>query len=206
MTTPALAKADYDVLNVVALKKMATAPAIVQVTGHEPGAVERALGDLADRGLVVVAGETALPTDDAEPALAAAAGEHYADVRADDAVGELVEKFETVNAQFLTTMSSWQQVDVGGRKVTNDHSDSAYDEKVIGRLEKLIARLNPLLDALAAHDARFGMYPQRFDTAMQGIDAGQHELVSSPTTDSVHNIWFEFHEDLLRTLGRERTE
>jgi len=24
--------------------------------------------------------------------------------------------------------------------------------------------------------------------------------------DSVHNIWFEFHEDLLRTLGRERVE
>jgi hypothetical protein len=201
-----LAKSDYDVLNVVVLKKMATASAVAQVTGHDAETVDRVLDDLADRGLVVVAGGAALPTDDAEPALKAAADGHYADVRADRTVGELVEKFETVNSQFLTTMSSWQQVDVGGRKVTNDHTDSAYDEKVIARLEKLIARLNPLLDALAAYDARFAVYPRRFDTAMAGVDAGRHELVSSPIADSVHNIWFEFHEDLLRTLGRERVE
>lgn len=201
-----LAKSDYDVLNVVALKKMAGAPTVAQVTGHDAETVERVLGDLADRGLVVVAGGAALPTDDAEPTLAAAAGDHYAEVRADGAVGELVERFETVNAQFLTAMSSWQQVDVGGRKVTNDHTDAAYDEKVIGRIEKLIARLNPLFDALSAHDGRFTVYPQRFDAAMGAIDAGRHELVSSPTEDSVHTIWFEFHEDLLRTLGRERVE
>ncbi len=206
MTAPTLDKPDYDVLNVVALKKMATAETVAEVTGHDPDAVERALAELADRGLLVVAGGAALPTDDAEPALVAAAGKHYADVRSDGAVGDLVEKFETVNTQFLTTMSSWQQVDVGGRKVTNDHTDSAYDEKVIARLEKLIARLNPLLDALAAHDGRFAVYPRRFDTAMAGVDAGRHELVSSPTADSVHNIWFEFHEDLLRTLGRDRVE
>jgi hypothetical protein len=206
MSAPALAKPDYDVLNVVALKKMATAPTVAEVTGHDPAAVESALGDLADRGLVVVAGGAALPTDEAEPALAAAADEYYADVRADDAVGELVERFEAVNAAFLTTMSSWQQVDVGGRKVTNDHTDAAYDEKVIGRLEKLTRRLEPLLDALAAHDPRFAVYPRRFDTAMAGIDAGRHELVSAPTADSVHTIWFEFHEDLLRTLGRDRVE
>lgn len=206
MTAPALAKPDYDVLNVVALKKMATAPTVAQVTGHDQAAVERVLGALADRGLVVVTGGAALPTDDAEPALSAAADDHYAGVRADDAVGELVEKFETVNSQFLTAMSSWQQVDVGGRKVTNTHADSAYDEKVIGRLEKLTQRLNPLLDALAAHDPRFGVYRRRFDAAMAGVDAGRHGLVASPTEDSVHNIWFEFHEDLLRTLGRERTE
>jgi hypothetical protein len=24
--------------------------------------------------------------------------------------------------------------------------------------------------------------------------------------ESVHNIWFEFHEDLLRSLGKARTE
>ena len=41
---------------------------------------------------------------------------------------------------------------------------------------------------------------------MEGIDAGRHELVSSPMVDSVHNVWFEFHEDLLRTLGRARKE
>ncbi|ODT97683.1 MAG: hypothetical protein ABS81_29685 [Pseudonocardia sp. SCN 72-86] len=199
-------KTDYDVLNVVALKKMATAQVVAAASGAAQADVEAAFDRLAAQGLVVVAGGAALPTDGAEPALASAAALRYAAVRDDAEIGGLVDRFETVNSQFLTTMSSWQQIDVGGRKVANDHSDSEYDDKVIGRLDKLIARLGPLLDALAGHDARFGTYPARFAAAVDRIDRGEHEFVSSPTLDSVHNVWFEFHEDLLRTLGRERTE
>lgn len=206
MTTPVLDRTDYDVLNVVALKKMVTASAIAELCGRAAGDVEAALARLAEQGLVVAAAGSAFPSDTTEAALVAAAREHYAGIRADDGVTELVERFETVNAQFLTTMSAWQQVDVGGQKVANDHSDAAYDDRVIGRIDKLVARLGPLLDALAAHDDRFARYPRRFAAALSGIDAGSHELVSSPTLDSVHNVWFEFHEDLLRTLGRERTE
>ncbi|OLT15420.1 hypothetical protein BJF78_01505 [Pseudonocardia sp. CNS-139] len=204
MTAPALDKTRYDVLNVVALKKMAAPQVIAAASGVAVRDVEAVLADLAARGLVVVAAGSVLPTDDAEPALRTTAAGHYAAVRDDPLVAQLVDRFETVNAQFLTTMSAWQQVDVGGRKVANDHSDSAYDDKVISRLDKLVARLGPLLDALADHDPRFGIYPRRFAAAVDGVDEGRHELVSSPTADSIHNIWFEFHEDLLRTLGRER--
>ncbi|WP_308818722.1 hypothetical protein [Pseudonocardia alni] len=204
---PTLPKAAYDVLNVVALKKMVTVPDLAGATGRPEDAVTEMLSELTGRELVAVAGGAVLPTDGAEPALKASADEHYAGVRSDPAVADLVDRFETVNAQFLVTMSSWQQIDTGGgHKVANDHSDAAYDEKVIGRLEKLIRRLTPLLDALTGHDPRFAGYPARFAAAMDAIDAGGHELVSSPTRDSVHTIWFEFHEDLLRTLGRERTE
>ena len=63
-------------------------------------------------------------------------------------------------------------------------------------------RLSPLIDVLAGHDPRFAVYRERFDAAMAAVDSGRHELVSSPTSDSVHNVWFEFHEDLLRTLGQ----
>jgi hypothetical protein len=206
MTPLVLDKTDYDVLNVVALKKMATPQVVAAASGVAAENVEAVLAGLADQGLVVVATGSALPTDEAEPALKAAADEHYRVVREDEGVGELVDRFETVNSQFLTTMSAWQQVDVGGRKVANDHTDSEYDDKIIARLDKLITRLGPLLDALVEHDPRFGFYLSRFAAAVEGIDEGRHELVSSPTLDSVHNIWFEFHEDLLRTLGRERKE
>jgi hypothetical protein len=201
-----LAKADYDVLNVLALKKMAGAPAIAAVVELPPDDVEKRLEALAADGLAVVAGGAALPTDGAEPALAATAAEIYGPVRADADILALVEKFESTNAQLLTTMSSWQQVDVGGRKVANDHSDAEYDEKVISRLERLVGRLEALIAALADHDARFATYSTRFAAALSGIDDGDHDLVSSPTRDSIHTVWFEFHEDLLRTLGRERTE
>ena len=31
------------------------------------------------------------------------------------------------------------------------------------------------------------------------------EWITSPTRDSIHTIWFELHEHLLATLGRDRT-
>jgi hypothetical protein len=39
---------------------------------------------------------------------------------------------------------------------------------------------------------------------MDLVDQGRREFVCKPTLDSVHNIWFEFHEDILAVLGRPR--
>lgn len=206
MTAIALAKTDYDVLNAVALKKMATAPTIAEACGLDIGETEAALGRLAGHGLVAAAGGAALPADAAEPALAESAARFYADLREDPLLGDLAERFDTINRHFLKTMSSWQLIDVGGRKIANSHTDSAYDDKVIARLARLVGQLAPLLSALADHDGRFAHYQRRFTTAVSAVDQGQHDLVSSPTADSIHNIWFEFHEDLLRTLGRARAE
>jgi len=206
VTALSLSRTDYDVLNAVVVKKMATADAVVAASGVDAAQVSEILAALEGRGLLVVAGDSALPTDEAEPVLMEVAATRYSGVREDADIARLVDRFETTNAQFLTTMSSWQQIDSGGRKVANDHSDPEYDGKVIDRLNKLVARLTPLLDALAGHDARFGRYPERFAIALAAVDAGDHDLVSSPVRDSVHNIWFEFHEDLLRTLGKVRTE
>lgn len=203
---PVLGKADYCVLNVVALKKMASAGAIADATGLAPGQVEGRLSHLAGLGLVETVAGSALPSDDAEAALRQSAAEHYAALRGDQAVLALADGFEDINARLLAAMSAWQQVDVGGQKVANDHADSAYDDKIIARIDRLVQRLGPLLDALSRHDGRFAGYRQRFAAAMGAIDEGRHELVSSVTADSVHTIWFEFHEDLLRTLGRERRE
>lgn len=201
-----LDETDYDVLNAVALKKTAAAGGVAETTGVPEAEVDDAFERLVGQGHVMLAAGSAFPTDSAEPALREVAEKRYAAVRADDDVAALVERFETVNSQFLSTMSSWQQVDVGGRKVPNDHSDPDNDEKVIARLDKLVGRLGPLLDALAGHDQRFAGYRHRLAAAQEAVDSGRHEMVSSPTADSLHTVWFEFHEDLLRTLGRERVE
>ena len=201
-----LTKTVYDVLNAVVLKRMADVPAIARVSGVALPDVEVALPALEASGLLVRVGGPALPTDDAEAALKRAAAEHYADVREDPRTAEQVARFDTTNTQFLAAMTSWQQIDVGGRAVANDHSDAEYDDKVITRLEKLVTRLDPLLDALAAHDARFEIYGRRFADAVDAVDAGRPEFVASPVEDSIHTVWHEFHEDLLRTLGKDRSE
>jgi predicted transcriptional regulator len=203
---PVLEKSDYCVLNAVALKKMTSAGALAAATGLAADQVEASLKFLAGLGLVETAAGSALPSDGAEAALAASAAEHYAALRADPAVISLADGFDDINTRLLAAMSAWQQVDLGGQKVANDHADSAYDDRIITRIDRLVQRLDPLLAALSRYDQRFAGYKQRFAAALGGIDQGRHELVSSPTADSVHTIWFEFHEDLLRTLGRQRKE
>jgi hypothetical protein len=206
MAGTALDKDLYDALNAVALKKMASAEVVADVSGHDTYSAERALASLAELHLVAVVGGSALPTDDAQPALVNAAAEHYDQLRQDPVVLRVADKFEDINSRFLSAMSTWQQVDIGGRKVANDHQDSAYDAKVTAKMEKLIERLRDLLTVLAERDPRFDTYAGRFDRALKRVDSGEIDYVSSPTVDSVHNVWFEFHEDLLRTLGRARKE
>lgn len=206
MTDTVLDTTQYDVLNTIALKKMASAQGIVDATGVAQDDVMDALSALQSLGLVATIGDQSLPMDDAVPALVATSNERYAALRIDPAVREMADKFEVVNGQFLTVISSWQQIDVGGRKITNDHTDSEYDDKILSRLDKLVARLIQLIDVLSERDIRFDRYAVRFARANDQVVAGDLAYVSSPTIESVHNIWFEFHEDLLRTLGRERNE
>jgi hypothetical protein len=203
---PVLGKTDYCVLNVVALKKMASAGALAEATGLPASQVTDRLEHLAGLGLVETVAGAALPSDGAEAALKESAAEHYAALREDPEVLALADGFEDINGRLLTAMSAWQQVDIGGQKVANDHADSAYDDRIITRIDRLVQRLDPLLGTLSRHDSRFSGYRQRFAAAQRSIDEGRHEMVSAPAADSVHTIWFEFHEDLLRTLGRERQE
>lgn len=201
-----LAKDLYDILNAVALKKMAGIAAISEVTGHSAAETSSLMAELASRGLIAVVGEMALPTDAADPALVAAAAAIYGPLRDDPAVLQVADKFEAVNSKFLVAMTSWQQIEVGGRKLTNDHGDADYDAKVISTIDRLVARLSGLLETLSGKDERFRNYIGRFERSQSRVDAGDISFVSDPTKDSIHNVWFEFHEDLLRTLGRARKE
>ena len=206
MTQTLLDKRLYDVLNAVALKKMATAAAVAEIVDLSPDEVRGIFTELEDGDLVALMGETALPTDASGPVLVDSAAAIYGPLREDPSVLQVADKFEEVNSRFLRTMSSWQQIEVGGRKLANDHTDSAYDAKVITTIERLVSRLEGLLEALAEKDARFRTYVGRFERSLGKVDAGDIAFVSDPTKDSVHNVWFEFHEDLLRTLGRARKE
>ncbi|ROZ52783.1 hypothetical protein EEB12_28445 [Rhodococcus sp. WS1] len=206
MTQTFLNKDLYDVLNAVALKKMASASAVADSTGQQIDDVADSFADLQERNLIALVGDTAMPTDGSAQVLIDSASQIYSDLRVDPNVLTVADKFEDVNSRFLKTMASWQQIEVGGRKLANDHTDADYDAKVIVTIEKLVARLEGLLQALAEKDPRFAHYINRFDRSVDKVDEGDISFVSDPTKDSVHNVWFEFHEDLLRTLGRARKE
>lgn len=206
MSTDLREDTNYAVLNAVVLKKMATAPAVSGATDIAPETVRSVLADLADDGLVAAVGEQSMPTNTAEPALDEAAAARYTELRDDSDIAQLHADFERINSRFLEAMTSWQRVEVGGQSVPNTHDDPAYDDRVLTKIERLVDRLRDVVARLTEHEPRFGPYADRLERARDRAMGGETKAVSSPTTDSIHNIWFEFHEDLLRTLGLEREE
>lgn len=78
-------------------------------------------------------------------------------------------------------------------------------------LETTVTGLGAAADALARfeHDLlarldRFGGYHRRFATSLHRI-AEDPAWLAGTDRDSCHRVWFEFHEDLIATLGIDRT-
>ena len=201
-----MTRTEFEVLNVIVLKGMCRTGTVACVLGVPEAAVEETVAALERGDLIGRADDLLLPTDAAEPALVAFAADAYRDLRAGPESDGLHERFDRINAQLLQAMAAWQQIDVGRHSVANDHSDRDYDEKVITRAAKLVERLKRIAGALGEHDPRFLRYGERFDAALDRVDRGERDYLSSPMLESVHNIWFEFHEDLLRSLGKARTQ
>jgi len=97
------------------------------------------------------------------------------------------EAFLPTNRDFLGACVGWQDGDV-------DLAD----------LADIVARLDPILDRLIELRTRFSSYQPRFEAALDQ-SATDPRWVDSPRFDSIHTIWFELHEHLLATLGRDRT-
>jgi hypothetical protein len=123
--------------------------------------------------------------------LLAAYQDRYRPLRADADVLSWYERFESVNKQFLRAISAWQ-------------TDGGSDPGKLDRLLRLVERLTKLLGTLEPTIPRYRRYSDRFTTATDRVDSGSTEYVTSPTVDSLHNIWFEFHEDILTVIGRPR--
>jgi len=120
----------------------------------------------------------------------------------DDILGAY-KRFLDLNTDLLTICTAWQMKD---ETRLNDHSDPAYDAGVIDQLRALHGKLEPILDDLEATLPRYDRYRPRFDTALANVGAGDVDWFAKPLIDSYHTVWFQLHEDLLTTLGIERSQ
>jgi hypothetical protein len=85
-------------------------------------------------------------------------------------------------------------------------TDAQHGAAVGSRLEDVHAQLLPILSSLVALDPRFDRYEPRLEDALSRYRAGDADALAKPLTESYHDVWMELHEDLLATIGRERTE
>ena len=116
------------------------------------------------------------------------------------------QSFLSVNKTFLSLCTDWQLRTIEGEQEINDHTDEAYDAEVINRLTKINTVIQPVCEALSNCLDRFESYGRRFSYAVEKVQEGEHEWFTKPMIDSYHTVWFELHENLLSTLGIERSK
>ena len=116
-------------------------------------------------------------------------------------------RFLDLNVMLLTACTDWQlRSDApAGTQLLNTHSDAEYDRAVVRRLVSIDERIQPVVADLAGVLARFGRYGERLSAARSRVEAGAHEWFTGAMVESYHTVWFELHEDLLVTLGIERS-
>jgi hypothetical protein len=121
-----------------------------------------------------------------------------------DAVHAAYARFLRHNGDLLAVCTAWQLREDEGPSTINDHSDPAYDAKVIEQLAGVHAHVEPICDELARSLQRFAGYGPRLTEALGRVQSGDIDWFTKPMIPSYHTIWFELHEDLLATLGIER--
>ncbi len=204
--------ADLLVLHAVRLRGMAGNRAVAQRFGLDRAVVDELLGDHEAFGWVTwteFAGTGGWSLTDRgrtenERKLAA----ELRDVPGGGAtLGRVHHAFRPLNDRLQRACTDWQiRPAPGDPLAANDHSDPAWDRRVLDELTALAAELSPLVKELAATLDRFRGYDTRFAAAVRRAAAGEPSWVDGSGTDSCHAVWFELHEDLIATLGLRRGE
>jgi len=196
------------VLHGLRLKGFAEAEAVANIVGLDTDEVDAVLKELAAGELVLrrdgrISGWALTPGG--RERHAALIGPDLQEAGAREVVEEAYRRFLAVNTDLLAVCTAWQLRDVGGEQQVNDHTDADYDRQVIERLVAVHDHVRPVTADLREAMARFGRYGTRLREAVEKVVGGEHDWFTKPMIDSYHTVWFELHEDLLVTLGIERS-
>ena len=196
----------HEVLHALAIKKHGDVAAIASLAAIDEAAVSSLLARAVATGRAVQTDDKYLLSPAGHMILETHYSRRYAALRADEEFIETYERFELINTELKQVITDWQTMDVGGRKLPNDHSDDDHDERCIDRLARVHEKIAPLFKHFISRVQRFRIYFSKLETALDKAEDGAREWVSDATIESYHTVWFEMHEDLLRVLGRVREE
>lgn len=122
-------------------------------------------------------------------------------------VVEAHHRFLPLNARFQEAVTRWQVRPLPGDPMAaNDHTDFQWDDRVIETLRSLGRRLTPLNADLVDVLPRFDGYAERYNAAVARVVRGESRWVDGLGIDSCHVVWMQLHEDLLASLGLDRSE
>jgi pyruvate,orthophosphate dikinase len=194
-----------DVLRALVVKGYATPEAIATALLCAADEASALLDRLVADGLAEIAAGSVRLTADGKSVgreRIAADTEHWG---VDNATAAL-DAFLALDHRMKETVTAWQMRDVEGTQTFNDHSDAAYDAKVLDDLASLHADASAWLRRLVAGLPRLAAYHERLERAVAAARGGDNRYVASPRVDSYHGAWFELHEDLILLAGRNRAD
>ncbi|MEJ2890562.1 hypothetical protein [Actinomycetospora aeridis] len=198
---------DQLTLHTLTLRQLATAAQISEINGQAEDAVAPALDQAVTDGLVLSARGAYMITPAGRARLDEVYPAAFAEIRASSDVAAAMDSFESgVNRQVLELTTEWQTVQVDGTPTPNDHGDPEYDARVLDRLGRVLEKTRKVLGPLAAADPLVERFTDRLDAALTRAEGGETDYVSGVRVDSVHTVWFQMHEHVLRLTGRERPE
>lgn len=193
-------------LHGLAIKKSGTAAGVAQITGLSEAVAQQALDAAAETGRVAKTAAGYMLQPAAQVALKTSYAREFAGERANPEMQATYDRFEPINRELKAVISDWQTLSLAGQNIPNDHSDAAYDDRIIDRLGDLHERAEPILDHFAAGLPRLAVYKTLLIGALEKAEDGEVAWVSDARCMSYHTVWFELHEDLIRVLGRMREE
>ena len=122
-----------------------------------------------------------------------------------EVVHDAYRSFLPLNGRLLKACTDWQlRPRPDDALAANDHSDVAWDQRVLAELATLGDELDAVAETLGLRLERFQGYDVRYRTALTRVVNGEPAWVARPRADSCHTVWIELHEDLLATLRVER--
>jgi hypothetical protein len=181
----------FVLLNTIHLKRMATHDVLTELVGGDAASCAALVARAREAGYLLEVGGSLMLEAAGTEAVLAHYREAHASLASDPAVIAWYDRFEALNAQFIKYVSEWQRGEDAPKAL----------ERVARAVERQIAGLGELSQV-----PRYAHYVRRFERALAAVDGGEVQFVASPLVDSVHNVWFEFHEDILTALGRPRKE
>jgi len=193
-----------DCLRAIAIKGFAPLQGLADAVLSTVGDVQPIVDQLVLDGLVAtVAGAYRLTEAGTARADRLRAAEQ--DAWGIDRANAALDAFVALDHRMKDAVTAWQLRDADAQ-VLNDHSDAAYDQRVLDRLAALHADAAAWLAPHEQGCPRLADYRLRLGRALDQALGGDQRYVASPRVDGYHGIWFELHEDLIQLAGRNRAD
>lgn len=122
-------------------------------------------------------------------------------LRGDSVEPEALAVVESAYDEFLGPNRAFKQL------TTDAQTAGLEGEALVDRLAAVHAEVEGVLSRAAESGLTwFGTYGPRFAAALERLRGGDSSALARPMSNSYHDVWMELHEDLLATLGRQRTD